>query len=155
MISKETKKHIWYLYDIKKMSKSKIAQKVGVSRNSVIKILEDKSTVSEQFLKDAQNIERKSNESLLKMIQDDDRLPSIVSKILDIMNDDEQLTNEIKRNGLRPLATVLGILSDKSIRLAEMHKGVNSPNDVKVTIVNDADTVAKLEEEVNESKYTN
>jgi len=155
MISKETKKHIWYLYDIKKMSKSKIAQKVGVSRNSVIKILEDKSTVSEQFLKDAQNIERKSNESLLKMIQDDDRLPSIVSKILDIMNDDEQLTNEIKRNGLRPLATVLGILSDKSIRLAEMHKGVNSPNDVKVTIVNDADTVAKFEEEVNESKYTN
>jgi len=155
MISKETKKHIWYLYDIKKMSKSKIAQKVGVSRNSVIKILEDKSTVSEQFLKDAQNIERKSNESLLKMIQDDDRLPSIVSKILDIMNDDEQLTNEIKRNGLRPLATVLGILSDKSIRLAEMHKGVNSPNNVKVTIVNDADTVAKFEEEVNESKYTN
>ena len=139
MISSDTKKQVWYLHSVKKMSKSKIALKLDLSRNSVIKILSDKSTVNAQFIKDAQKVEQQSNESLLKMLKDDNRLPSIASKILDLMNDDSLLEAEIKKNGLRPLATVLGIISDKTIKAAELDKSINKPdNPVTVEIINNA-----------------
>lgn len=148
MISTDTIKQVWYLHSVKNMSKSQIALKLELSRNSVIKILKDKSTVNAQFIKAAQKVERESNESLLKMLQDDDRIPSIASKILSIFNDDEQLKTEIKRNGLRPLATVIGVISDKVIKASELNLRVNSPESfVAPLIVNDADQVAKIKEE--------
>jgi predicted transcriptional regulator len=155
MISSDTKKRVWYLHDVKKMSKTKIARDVGISRNSVIKILSDKSTKNEQFIKTVQKLERESNESLVEMLREDNRMPEIASKILNIMNDDEMLKNEIERYGLRPLATVFGIMSDKAIKAKELDMRSNRPEAFATTvnIVNDASHFEDEKEE--EHAYTN
>jgi hypothetical protein len=95
-----------------------------------------------------EEIKQESNESLIKMLKNDVRLPSIASKILNLMNDDEQLEKEINRNGLRPLATVLGILSDKSLKAKELDIKESKPESTtSVTIINDSDKVKYKEDE--------
>jgi len=148
MIDTDTKKKIWYLHTVKKMNNTKISQQLGVSRGSVIKVLKDESTVNEQFLKDAERIERKANESLLQMLQNDNRIPSILSKVLNKFDNDESLDKEIEKFGLKSLGTIIGIISDKVIKASELSARIERPESFsQVTIINDADEVAKYKEQ--------
>jgi len=148
MIDTDTKKKIWYLHTVKKMNNTKISQQLGVSRGSVIKVLKDESTVNEQFLKDAERIERKANESLLQMLQNDNRIPSILSKVLNKFDNDESLDKEIDKFGLKSLGTIIGIISDKVIKASELSARIERPESFsQVTIINDADEVAKYKEQ--------
>ena len=148
MIDTDTKKKIWYLHTVKKMNNTKISQQLGVSRGSVIKVLKDESTVNEQFLKDAERIERKANESLLQMLQNDNRIPSILSKVLNKFDNDESLDKEVDKFGLKSLGTIIGIISDKVIKASELSARIERPESFsQVTIINDADEVAKYKEQ--------
>lgn len=148
MIKKETRQAIWALYENEHMAKAEIARKLGVSRNKVIETLKEEKYRNAHLMSSMQEMQRESNESLIKMLKNDDRLPSIASKILNLMNDDELLQAEIERNGLRPLATVLGILSDKSLKAKELDIKESRPEaTTNVTIVNDSGKAFKEEEE--------
>lgn len=105
---------------VQNLSNSEIARRLKISRNSVIKTLKEKSTVDEQLLNSVKEIEQKNNESLLNMLREDDRLSQITGKILDYFNDDKELKREINKAGLKSLATVLGVLSDKTIKANEL-----------------------------------
>lgn len=148
MISKEKRQAIWALYENEHMPKSKIARKLGVSRNKVIETLKDEKYRNAQLLSTMEKINKESNESLINMLKTDERLPSIASKILNLMNNDEMLEAEIAKNGLRPLATVLGILSDKSLKAKELDIKENTPEaSTNVTIINDSDKIKFKEED--------
>lgn len=148
MISKEKRQAIWALYENEHMPKSKIARKLGVSRNKVIETLKDEKYRNAQLLNTMEKINKESNESLINMLKTDERLPSIASKILNLMNDDKMLEAEITKNGLRPLATVLGILSDKSLKAKELDIKENTPEaSTNVTIINDSDKIKFKEED--------
>lgn len=135
MLEDIVKKKIRFMSSVQNLSNSEIARKLKVSRNTVIKVLKEKSTVDTQLLNSVKEIEQKNNESLLNMLREDDRLASITGKILDHFDNDIELKNEIKRGGLKSLATVLGVLSDKTIKAnelqikkdqAEQHKILNT-----------------------------
>jgi hypothetical protein len=131
------KENIWFLYETEHMSKLEISKRVGVSRGKVIEILKQPKFKNEQLLDTVNEMNRESNESLVKMLREDSRLPSIANKILNIMDDPEQLQKEIERGGLRTLATVFGILSDKAMKAIEMDKAKTDDN-VTVKIINNA-----------------
>lgn len=145
MISNEVREAVWALYENEHLSKAEIGRRLGISRNKVIETLKHEKYRNAHLINSMKEIKKEQTESLIEMMSKDTRLSSITNKILDIMNDDEQLQNEINRNGLRPLATVLGILSDKTIRIAELNKKSDTQDKaVNVTIVNDADKIAKV-----------
>ena len=137
MISNRMKENIWFLYETEHLSKLEISKRVGVSRGKVIEILKQPKFKNEQLLDTVNEMNRESNESLVKMLRNDNRLPSIANKILNIMDDPEQLQKEIERGGLRTLATVFGILSDKAMKALEMDK-TNKDDNVTVQIINNA-----------------
>lgn len=137
MISNRMKENIWFLYETEHLSKLEISKRVGVSRGKVIEILKQPKFKNEQLLDTVNEMNRENNESLVKMLRNDNRLPSIANKILNIMDDPEQLQKEIERGGLRTLATVFGILSDKAMKALEMDK-TNKDDNVTVQIINNA-----------------
>lgn len=137
MISKRQKENIWALYEIDNMSKSMISRKLGVSRQKVIDILKEPKYKNVQLIDTVKEMNKESNDNLVKILREDNRLASISTKILDIMNDPVQLEKEIERSGLRTLATVFGILSDKAMKALEMDKA-NTDDNVTVKIINNA-----------------
>ena len=142
MISNSMKETVWVLKESEHLSNSEIARRVGISRTKVIEILKQPIHKNAQLVDSYKKIKQEETESLYRMLSNDNRLPQIASQILDIMNDPEQLEKEIQRNGLRPLATVLGIISDKTLKARELEikevKTDTSTEDEPVTIVNDA-----------------
>lgn len=149
MISNKTKELVWSLYEIDNLSKSEISRKVGVSRHKVIEILKDDKNRNAQVIDSVRKFNNENNQNLVRMLRDDNRLPSIANQILDMLNDPKLLAKEIERSGLRPLATVLGILSDKSLKAVELEQKRNTTDDgVTVKIINNApDIPISIEEE--------
>lgn len=115
MLSPEMKEKIRLMHSVQKMSKLRISQETGVSRNTVIKVLKEKYTVSEQLIKDVQKVREEHNESLIEILREDKRLPNIVSKILDGIDNEDVIQRLIESGNIRPLMTVVGVLGDKTI----------------------------------------
>jgi DNA-binding XRE family transcriptional regulator len=167
VLTHETKEKIHLMHSVQKMSKLQISQKLGISRNTVIKILKENYTPSEQLLKDVQKVKDEHNESLIKILRDDDRLPSIVSKILNSIDNEDVIQRLVDTDNIRPLMTVVGVLGDKTIaakrlkieegRLRALEKQVelkerelelrttNPESFHTVQIINDADKYDKIE----------
>jgi len=120
MITMKQKENVWTLFEIDKLSKTEIARRIGISRHKVIEILKDSSYKNAQFIDEVKKINEKNNESLIKLLEKDNRMHSIASRILNLFDDEEQLTKEIDKNGLRSLATVFGVISDKALKAKEL-----------------------------------
>ena len=137
MISNKTKETVWILQETEHLNNTQIAHRLGISRGKVIEILKQPKYRNERLLDTVNELNRESNDNLVRMLKNDTRLPDIANKILNIMNNDEQLEKEIERNGLRTLATVFGILSDKAMKALEMDKNATDDK-VTVKIINNA-----------------
>jgi hypothetical protein len=132
------------------MSKKGIALKLGISRPKVIEILNTPTHKNLQLIDTINDMNEKNNAKLLDMLRNDKRIPSIASKILTLFNDDKLLKNEIERYGLRPLATVIGVISDKVIKASELSARLDTPEAFnQVTIINNAD---EANEDIKEHK---
>ena len=166
MLSRNEKEKIWYLYENEQMSKSAIATKLGLSRNTVIKVLSSPLPYNEQLMSEIKEIQDKKNAELLELIKNDNRLPDTVNKILNAINSDEVINRVVKENnGLRNLMTVMGVLSDKHIagkrveqderrlniqeRMAdikerELNARLENPDAfTNITIIDDSETASK------------
>lgn len=115
MISNKTKELIWHLKESEQMSNTQISKEVGVSRGKVIEILKHPEYKNAQLIDKVNNINKEHNETLIKILRDDNRLPSIVSKILSGIDDDTVIKGLIDTGNIKPLMTVVGVLSDKTI----------------------------------------
>lgn len=150
MISNKVKETVWTLKETEKLNNTQIARRLGISRTNVIAILKEEKYRNEHLLNAVKEIQQEHNESLLDILRNDDRTSQIMNKILDLFNDAEQLKKEIDRNGLRPLATVLGVVTDKVIKVSELDLRKDSPESFNnVVVVNNADDVAR---EIREHK---
>ena len=152
MITKKQKEAVWTLHETEHLSKKAIALQLRISRPKVIEILNDPKNRNLQLIDSVNEINKESNQKLLDMLREDKRIPQIASKILTLFNSDEELEKEIKRSGLRGLATVIGVVSDKVIKASELYLRTENPESFiqPVTIVNDADEVAKIKQERKE-----
>jgi len=65
-------------------------------------------------------VKEKQNEILLEKIMNDNRLNKAVDMILDLIVDEDTLKNELKKNGLRNLTGLLGTITDKGLKYADL-----------------------------------
>lgn len=115
MLTAKNKQQIWYLYKNEHLSKKAISTKLGYSRNTVIKVLNEEEPKSAQFLKEIKHIQDEKNKELLELIKNDNRLPDTVNKILNAINNSEVIQNEVDKGNIKSLMTVVGVLTDKHI----------------------------------------
>lgn len=113
MITKQQKEQVWTLHETQGMSKKEIALKMRISRPSVIKILNEPQWKNCHLVDTVKEIEKKSTDSLIKLIENDSRLPDTINKILNAVNKDEVIDSMIHKGDLKQLMTVFGVLSDK------------------------------------------
>jgi len=118
MISNKTKETVWLLKENKHLSNTEISRRLSISRGKVIEILKQPKYKNEQLMDSIEEIEQEHNESLLKMLRNDDRPRQIVNKILDIINDDKQLETELKRGGFRNVVGAMKVVIDNNISLS-------------------------------------
>jgi predicted DNA-binding protein YlxM (UPF0122 family) len=94
-----------------------IAEELGLHKNTVYaKVKKYKSLIEKREQEQENEIA-----DLLKQLQGDTP-KEIVSKILNIMNNQEALELEFLERGLDPLNRVLGTISDKIIKLHEIEQ---------------------------------
>lgn len=150
MISNSMKETVWMLKETEHLKNTQIAHRLGISRTKVIEILKEEKYRNEQLMNSVKEIKQEEYKNMLDVLRKDDRTVQIVNKILDIFNDDMQLSKEIDRSGLRPLATVLGVITDKVIKISELDLRKDSPESFNnVTVINNADEMYRqaVEEE--------
>jgi predicted DNA-binding protein YlxM (UPF0122 family) len=113
MISNATKEMVWTLHEVDKCPKKEIANKLGISRQSVYDILSDTAYKNRHLSDTYKETKIQMAESLLKGLQEDPRTKSAVDKILNIVNDDETLKLELqKQGGLRAVMGVMKVIVD-------------------------------------------
>lgn len=128
MISNKTKETVWMLKEKKHLSNTEIARRVEISRGKVIEILKHPKYKNEQLMDSIEEIDKEHNESLLKMLRNDDRPRQIVNKILDIINDDKQLETELKRGGFRNVVGAMKVVIDNNISLSRDQREQDKAN---------------------------
>jgi hypothetical protein len=114
-ISKATKEMVWSLHEIDKCPKTEIAKRVGISRQKVYDILADETNKNRHLQDTVKDIREEYTKSLIDLLRNDNRLPNIVNKILDGIDDINVIERMIAKDDLKPLMTVVGVLSDKTI----------------------------------------
>jgi len=115
LLSNDVKEQIWVLHEVRKMNNSDIAHQLGVARNTVIKVLKDRTNRNAQFMSKIKKVEQESNENLLKMLQEDTRIPKIFNSILNRLMESSNIDDEIGKYGLKSLTNIYGVLADKHL----------------------------------------
>lgn len=139
MLNEKTRAMIWALYENEQMSKSDIASKLGISRNSVYKVLSNEKHKNEQINHKVKIISDKHTESLIESLIEDDRPKQIIDKYLDILNNDEVISKELAINGIRTIVGAMKIVVENQIKLREINKANNT-----VIIENNINEIVRL-----------
>lgn len=139
MVDGKTKAMIWALYENEQMSKSDIGRKLGVSRNTVYKVLNTEKYKDEQTSARIKKISDEHTQSLIESLVADKRPKQIIDKYLDILNDDETIQNELKTSGIRTIVGAMKILVENQIKIKELNK---KPE--RIVIENNISEIVKL-----------
>lgn len=166
--SDQVRENVWYLFLERKMSKAEIARQTGIARNTIIAILKEPQPDIAHLCNIVKNSVEKQSQQLIEIIENDSKLPEIILKILNAVNDTELINDYAKNNGLKSLMTAFGVLSDKNISIKklelerrkveaiekqlalkerELDLRMTSPEAFNgVTIINDVDAVREYRE---------
>lgn len=153
MVNEKTRAMIWALYENEQMSKTNIALKLGVSRNTVYKTLANEKYKDEQIHTKVKKLVDQKTESLIDALINDTRPKEIIDKYLDILNDDEIIKKELTTNGIRTIVGSMKILVENQIKIKELNKKSEPNVFVTPVIVNDADEAAKIVNKQEEQDY--
>lgn len=115
-LTEDDRRNIWYLYTVKKLPKEQIMKKLNWSRMTVYKVLNE----PKPEMKALEEIADKQNQKLIDIIEHDDKLPQIILKILDAINDKALIKEYANNNGLKSLMTAFGVISDKNINVKKL-----------------------------------
>ena len=138
MLSEKKKAMIWALHENEHCTKVEIAQKLGVSRNTVTKILKDKTCRDEQTSAKVKKLVDKRTESLIEGMVNDQRPKIIVDNILDLLSDPEVMKKELEAKGIHPIVGAMKVIVENQIKLAEL----NRPN--RVIVENNVSEIVRL-----------
>ena len=86
------------------------------NKNKKIAKIDDEVAIMQEFAK----IKKEQNKELLDVLRDDNRPLEIVSKILDLMNDEPRLKKELDKKGMGGLNTIIGTMLDKGLKFADL-----------------------------------
>lgn len=122
MVDEKIKAMVWALYENEHMTKSDIATKLAISRNTVYKVLNNEKYKNEQINNKVKKISDKHTTTLIESLVADDRPKQIIDKYLDILNNDEVISNELKSSGIRTIVGAMKILVENQIKIKELNK---------------------------------
>ena len=153
-ISKEIKDMISRLYTIDNISITEIANTLGISYNTVkstlVKSGQHKKVQNEKIakLKNAsfekigydKPINERLNEvrqevynDILKEIYNDDRIRGFINKVLNTVDNEDEIQKELEKYGIKALVTSFGIVTDKLHKIKELeYKEKQIDNDSKL-----------------------
>lgn len=148
-------------------SKTEIANKLGVTYNTVkrhVNNLQKKNanknakksinaknerlvqTIREEVIE----IKEKQNKKLLDTIINDDRMTKAADLILGILCDEDTLRNELNKGGIRGLTGLLGMITDKAVKYADLDiKRKHAKDGFNVVIDNNIGKIIDLMGEAN------
>jgi hypothetical protein len=171
-ITNKLKNEVHILKEVRNLNNTDIAHSLGISRNSVIKILKEESTVDEQTFTELKKLEQDNDKQLFKMMISDNRLATIFNTVLTKLTMPQNIDDEIERFGLKSLTNIYGVLADKhlaskrlmieeralqvkertlELKEQELQARLDNPDAfATVTIINDADEVVKYTKEYND-----
>lgn len=147
-------------------SKTQIAKRVGVVYNTVsnyINKLEKKTTnkneineKNEKLQKDIRDevieIKEEQNRKLIETIINDDRMTKAADLILDILTDEDTLRAELTKGGIRGLTGLLGMITDKGLKYADLEiKKKQGKDGYNVHIDNNIGKIVDLMSEATET----
>ncbi len=133
MITNKTKEAVWMLKENEQLKNTEISRRLGISRGKVIEILKHPKYRNEQLLDSMKEITEEHNKSLLEYLKKDDRPRQIVNKVLDIINDDETLELELKKQGgFRNLVGAMKVVIDNGVSVSRNQREADKANQEKV-----------------------
>ena len=120
MISDKTKEDVWTLHTTKQMSKKDIALSLGISRPKVIEILREPKWQNFTVIDKVNKINEKAHQNLVDMLTNDRRIPQLLNRVLEELNTKDDNNNDVvtrlvAKDDIRPLMTMIGVLSDKNM----------------------------------------
>jgi len=147
-------------------SKTSIAKKVGCVYNSVnkyIKELEKKTKnkneknekneiLQKSIREQVVEIKEQQNLKLIETIINDDRMSKAADLILDILTDEDTLRAELSKGGIRGLTGLLGMITDKGLKFADLDiKRKQQKDGYNITIDNNVGKILELMSEATET----
>lgn len=89
-----------------------------IRKKEIAKLQNCKNTPN--LLQQVAKIKKEQNKQLLDVLRDDNRPLEIVSKILNLMNDEPRLKKELDKKGMGGLNTIIGTMLDKGLKFADL-----------------------------------